>query len=157
MVSLNNTVKIHNVIQNKFMYILLQMPAKGAKGLVIAAVTSYILWVKPLQHLIRSICLFLPEELLRFPRSVISLRHRCSSLASWKINSHSGCKLDNTCRERKWNEWVMHKNAGLPYNTTLKDSYSDTRALKQNYNQLRTQSWPTFQMQREHVLMCKVK
>ncbi len=39
MVSLNNTVKIHNVIQNKqFMYItmLLQMPAKGAKGLISA-------------------------------------------------------------------------------------------------------------------------
>lgn len=31
----------------------------------------------------------------------------------------------------------MHKNAGLPYNTTLKDSSSDARALKQNYNQLR--------------------
>ncbi len=42
MVSLNNTVKIHNVIQNNpFMYItmLLQMPAMGAKRLVIAAVT----------------------------------------------------------------------------------------------------------------------
>ncbi len=38
MVSLNNTVKIHNVIQNK-QFTLLQMPAKGAKGLVIAAVT----------------------------------------------------------------------------------------------------------------------
>ncbi len=40
MVSLNNTVKIHNVIEKKiFMYMLLQMPAKGAKALVIAAVT----------------------------------------------------------------------------------------------------------------------
>ncbi len=40
MVSLNNTVKIHNVIQNKqFMYItcmLLQMPAKVANGLISA-------------------------------------------------------------------------------------------------------------------------
>ncbi len=40
MVSLNNTVKVHNEILNKqFMYMLLQMPAKGAKGLVIAAAT----------------------------------------------------------------------------------------------------------------------
>ncbi len=37
MVSLNNTVKIHNVIQNK-QFTLLQMRAKGTKGLVIAAV-----------------------------------------------------------------------------------------------------------------------
>ncbi len=83
---------------------------------------------KTLQHLIRSE-LFLPEELLRFPRPVISLRHRCSSRASWKTYSHSGCKLDNTCREREWSEWVMHKSAGLPYNTALKDLSSDTRAL----------------------------
>ncbi len=39
-VSLNNTVKVHNEILNKqFMYMLLQMPAKGSKGLVIAAAT----------------------------------------------------------------------------------------------------------------------
>uniref|UniRef100_A0A671PGT3 Immunoglobulin domain-containing protein n=1 Tax=Sinocyclocheilus anshuiensis TaxID=1608454 RepID=A0A671PGT3_9TELE len=38
MVSLNNTVKIHNVIQNK-QFTLLQMPAKGTKGLIIAVVT----------------------------------------------------------------------------------------------------------------------
>ncbi len=40
MVSLNNTVKVHNEILNKqFIYMLLQMPAKGAKGLGIAAAT----------------------------------------------------------------------------------------------------------------------
>ncbi len=33
MVALNNTVKVHNEILNKqFIYMLLQMPAKGAKG-----------------------------------------------------------------------------------------------------------------------------
>ncbi len=42
MVSLNNTVKIHNALQKLKMYvhyILLQIPVKGVKGLVIAAVT----------------------------------------------------------------------------------------------------------------------
>ncbi len=40
MVSLNNTVKVHYEILNKqFMYMLLQMPVKGSKGLVIAAAT----------------------------------------------------------------------------------------------------------------------
>ncbi len=41
MVSLKNTVKIHNVIQinNVAYYISLQMHVRGAKGLVIAAIT----------------------------------------------------------------------------------------------------------------------
>ncbi len=54
MVSLKNTVKIHNVIQSKqfryLHYILLQMPVKGAKGLVIHLQNDQVTTLAKINH-----------------------------------------------------------------------------------------------------------
>lgn len=103
---------------------------------------------KPLQHPIRSFGLFLPEELLRFPCSVISRRHRCSSLANWKIYSHSGCKLHNTCREREYlmSQWCIEMQ--VSFITQLIHS-SDTKIT------INCGCCPDpLYRQREHVHMC---